>query len=174
MIPNSFSLRTKVTKDKLIKDIVAFVDTHGKISSSRDFLLASNYDTYNSKTYRKYFGSWNNAILEAGFKPNLQNGFGIDTKALDGHLYRSALEADFCNKFLFGLYNYIIEPRYPNPYNKYYDWYIPSLDLYIELDGGCRPLVLKEKLLINNKLNRKLLVVTASDVYDTNYKIERN
>ena len=74
-----------------------WIDMYGTLPSSREW--------YNS-TFPKprqiivKFGSWNNFISSAGFEPNIQNGFGIDTYGLDKHLYRSQAEAYFSDNFL--------------------------------------------------------------------------
>lgn len=145
------------TKEILIEAILDYVAETGELPTIRGFKLAS--------TCQLYFGSLNKAIEAAGFEPNIQNGFGIDTVGLDGHLYRSQSEAYFADMFLYGKYSYVVEPKYPKPYNKWYDWYIVDLDLYIELDGGLRPLVIEEKIRINKALGRNLVVYTTDEIY---------
>lgn len=164
LLPQHFVLKPVITKEYLITQIQNYVNTHGHIPSSKDFNFGTCEEccTY---TYIKYFGSWNSAIEAAGFTPNIQNGYGINTKSLDGNVYRSQAEAYFVDNYLFGKYDYIIEPAYPKKYNKIYDWYIPSLNLYIELDGGIRPEIIKEKVLINKLLNRLCLFIPVSSIY---------
>ena len=58
-----------------------------------------------------------------------------------------------------------MEPKYPKPYHKYYDWYIPELGLYIELDGGIRPQVTEEKVNINKILKRTCLFIPITEIY---------
>jgi hypothetical protein len=168
---NGKNYRIKWSEDTIIQAIKAFYIKNNKIPAARDFNKTS-YEYPNSRTVRNYFGTWNSAIEKAGFIPNIQNGYGIDTKGLYGHTYRSKYEAYFADNYLFGTYDYVVEPKYPEPYNKYYDWYIPSIDLYIELDGGIRPEITKEKLAINKLLNRKLLLLSTQDIY-SNQKIEK-
>lgn len=156
------NINIKYSDKDLIYYIQKFVKNNNKIPISRDFKKNPNYP--HEITYEVRFGSWNKAIEAAGFEPNINSGYGLSTLANDNHLYRSRLEANFADKFLHNKYKYIIEPRYPKPYNKIYDWYISELDLYIELDGGIRPEVIKEKIEINKKLNRKLLVVIPKDL----------
>lgn len=160
----------KWSKETILEAIKKFYIENNKIPCSRDF-NKTKYKYPNVKTVRKYFDTWNAAIEAAGFIPSIQNGFGIDTYGLDGHLYRSQCEAYFADKYLYKKYEYVVEPEYPEPYNKYYDWYIPILDLYIELDGGIRPQIIDTKIAINKSLNRKLLVIAYKDVYFDN-KIE--
>ena len=161
---NGKNYSIKWSKDSIIQAIKSFYSKNNKIPAARDF-NNTNYEYPNTTTVKRHFGTWNAAIEAAGFPPNIQNGFGIDTYGLDGHLYRSLYEAYFADTYLYSKYEYVIEPKYPEPYNKYYDWYIPSLDLYIELDGGCRPETTKEKLAINKILNRKLLLLPAQAIY---------
>lgn len=152
----------KYSKDIIIKAIKDFAHRHKRLPMVRDFCSNEDYPSF--KTVQNHFGTWNNAIEAAGFEANIQNGFGIDTYGLDGHLYRSKAEAYLADNFLYGKYNYIIEPTYPES-NWLYDWYIPELDLYIELDGGIRPERIEEKIRVNNKLNRNLLVISVGELY---------
>ena len=147
-------------KGTIIKSIQQFYKENNRIPKTIDF-INNKYIGYS--TVIKYFNSWNKAIEAAGFKPNIKNIYGIYTKANDGIIYRSRYEAKFVNKFLFNKYKYIIEPKYPNS-NKRYDWYLPELNLYIELDGEIRPEVIKEKIEINKLLNRNLLVIKTKDI----------
>lgn len=156
----------KVLWDKttIISAIQDFKIKYNRIPGIRDF-GSKNPDYPNHDTVKTHFGSWNAAIEASGLVPNIQNGFGINTIGLDGHLYRSRAEAYFADTYLYNKYDYVIELKYPKPYNRYYDWFIPSLDLYIELDGGIRPQVREEKELINRLLNRKCLFIDTSLIY---------
>ena len=49
-----------------------------------------------------------------------------------------------------------------------YDWYIPKLDLYIELDGEIRPERTKEKITLNKQLGRNCLFIKTSTLYNKN------
>lgn len=147
------------SKDSIIAKIQEYVKITNKLPNSKQDNTEVIKDFPSAPTVRKYFGSWNAAIEAAGFVPNAQNGYGINTYGLDGHLYRSQAEAYFADTYLYGKYSYNIEPKYPEPHNRYYDWYIPSLDLYIELDGGIRPDTIKEKISINKCLQRDVLFI---------------
>lgn len=148
----------KYSKEDIINAIVDYHKTTGNIPGYNDLSKPG------STTAEKHFGSWNKAIIAAGFIPN-ESGFGVPTIGKDGHTYRSAAEAYFCNTYLFGKYEYIIEPKYPVPYNKYYDWYVPVLDLYIELDGELRPDAVNSKRTINEELRRNCIIITVKDMY---------
>ncbi len=60
--------KNQVRHDKkdLIKILLSWHKKHKKIPAMRDF--NKDTDTPNSSTYLKYFGSWNNALKEAGIK----------------------------------------------------------------------------------------------------------
>lgn len=145
-------------KTILIDIILDYIAATGELPTIRNF-------KYSSSCIR-HFGSLNAAIQAAGFEPNIQNGFGVDTYGLDGHLYRSQAEAYFADNFLYGRYEYIVEPKYPKPYNRYYDWYIPELDLYIELDGGLRPETTLEKIKLNEQLGKNVVFYNTDEIYN--------
>lgn len=150
------------SKTEVIHAIQIFVKQNNRVPSYRE---VNNLLTFPSMwVINKYFGTLNEAIKIAGFNPNLQNGYGTRTCGLDGHLYRSQAEAYFANKHLYNQYKYDIEPKYPKPYDGLYDWYIYELDLYIELDGGLRPIRIKEKIKINKKLNRQLVIIPTNKI----------
>lgn len=149
----------KYTKEDCIKAIQDKAKILGKTPTNLDF----------RKTDGKYpciqfisemFGSWNAALIASGFDLHQKSPlYGVPTQGLDKHEYRSKAEAYFADKFLFNRVDYIIEPKYPNDIHKWYDWYIPSLDLYIELDGQIRPEAIKRKIQINKELNRNCLFI---------------
>jgi hypothetical protein len=133
-----------------------------RLLTSREFEQRANVAR---STIAEHFGSWNEFVEEAGYTPDYNNGWGVRTKGRDNNLYRSKAEAYFCDIYLFEKYDYQIEVRYPDKRKKY-DWYIPSLNLYIELDGGIRPEVTKDKISINKELNRTLWVIPIVDIYN--------
>lgn len=152
--------RVSFSKEQAIKEIQDFVKTNNRIPQARDFERSSKLGiTYGSRTISENFGTWNQAIEASGFIADYDDGYGTRTKGLDGVLYRSAYEAYFCDMHLYGKYNYVVEPKYPEPHNKYYDWYVQELDLYIELDGGLRPETILDKIKINKTLGRKILII---------------
>lgn len=161
---NKQSYTIQWSKETIISAIKDFYSKTNRIPAAREFDNV-DYEYPTPRTVRKYFGTWNTAIEAAGFKANTQSGFGINTIAKDGNLYRSKAEAYFCDNFLFEKYKYVVEPKYPEPHNKYYDWYIPSLDLYIELDGNCRPEVVVDKRILNKQLGRNCLFIDISEIY---------
>lgn len=148
----------KWSKESLINNIKEFVRLENRIPQSCEIQPAESI-------YRHNFGSWNKAIKAAGFIPSTNDGYGNRTFAKDGILYRSKAEAYFVDNFLYSKYSYEYERKYDN-HNKYYDFYLPELDLYIELDGEIRPQVIDEKIEINKKENKNLLVIKTKDIYN--------
>jgi len=155
----------KRSDEELLTFLCKFYETYSRVPTAKDLSVLKDYP--GATTIIRRFGSWNTALLLAGLTPNIKTAFGCDTIGLDKHLYRSAAEAFFVDNYLFNKYEYLIEPNYPSPYHrKKYDWYIPSIDLYVELDGGCRPEVLPNKIAINNKLGRQCLYIPTKDIYN--------
>lgn len=150
------------TKESCIESIKNFYNENKRIPLANDFRENLKYP--NVKTVQKLCGSWNNAIEEAGFIPVYSNQFGNRIKAKDGVLYRSWYETYFVDNYLFEKEKYFYEVKYPEPHNKYYDFYLPEKDLYIEIDGGLRPQVIQEKIKINKELNRNLLVISTNKI----------
>ena len=154
-----------ITKEFIIDKIKEFYLKNNRIPNYRDFdTKNSSIDYISSTTIQTYFGTFNEAIKAAGFKPDYNDGFGIRTVAKDGILYRSQAEAYFVDNYLYGKYKYEYERKYDN-YTKWYDFYLPELNLYIELDGGLRPQVIEEKILINKQENKNFIVIKTSDIY---------
>lgn len=152
------------SKDYMLTSIRAYVQKHKKIPTTVEF--DADKDFPSATTVVKYCGSWGQAIIDAGYTPDIGSGFGYYTKALDGHTYRSKAEAYFVNNYLFGSYTYDIEPAYPAPeQRRKYDWYIKELDVYIELDGGCRPTIVNEKRSINKHLNINCSIIPINNIY---------
>lgn len=114
---------------------------------------------------KKYFNTLNEAIKAAGFEPDYNDGYGKRTQAKDKILYRSQAEAYFVNNYLYDKYCYEYERKYDN-HNKYYDFYLPDLDLYIELDGALRPEIMQEKITINKQENKNFIVIKTSEIYN--------
>lgn len=167
LVDRSFTFRHSYNKQEIIEYIKEFVEQTGRVPGIRDF--GSQNPHYPSHdTVKNHFGSWNEAIRAADFEV-ISDGFGTNTTGLDGHKYRSKAEAYFADTYLFGKYTYDIEPEYPKPYRRYYDWYIHILDLYIELDGGIRPDIISLKIKINKTLNKHCIVIPTSKIYNTEY-----
>lgn len=121
--------------------------------------LYGNDSVPSPRTVTKLFGSWTEALEASGLPTqHTAPGRGKPTQASDLVTYRSQFEARFVDRFLFQQRVYEYECAYPNG-QWLYDFYIPDLDLYIELDGGLRPARMAEKRRVNAELNRRFLVV---------------
>ncbi len=58
------------------------------------------------------------------------------------------------------------EPSYDDKSNRKYDFYLPELDLYIEIDGKLRPSsIINDKKETNQKLNRNVVYITSLEIY---------
>lgn len=161
----------KYSKEQCIGAIRHMANLIGKTPTSEHFRkTGGKYPCIQYIT--EMFGSWNAALIEAGFELHHKSElYGVPSIGLDGHQYRSKAEARFSNRYLYGKFDYIIEPKYPTEYHKWYDWYVPELSLYIELDGGIRPEVIKEKIKINKLLCRKCLIIPTYTIRSPNRNI---
>lgn len=64
-----------VPKERLLKEINIVFDKLGKRPTSREM---TEYGIFSIKLFQDKFGSWNNAIAEAGYEPIPQHGQGKD------------------------------------------------------------------------------------------------
>lgn len=151
-------------KDYMLSCIKSYIHKYKKIPIQQEF--DADKDFPSSITVVKYCGSWEQAIKDAGFTPDIGSGFGYYTKSLDGHIYRSKAEAYFADNYLFGKYSYDIEPNYPAPeQRRKYDWYVWELSIYIELDGKCRPNITAQKMQINKDLSINCAIIPIKHIY---------
>ncbi len=150
-------------KETIKEAFIKFYKKNNRPPTSRDcykeYYLPTDFNC------KQLFGSFNKALNYAGFESN-NSGFGINTYGLDGKKYLSTLEALFVNKYLYGKYTYEYEKPYPsNPNNRISDFYIKELDLYIEVAGGLRPEVIKEKIDFCIKNNLNIKIIYPKDIY---------
>lgn len=150
-----------MSKEEIKESFCKFQLINGRAPTSRD--CYNNYYLPTDRRCKELFGTFNAAIIYSGLQPSKQSGFGIITKAIDGETYKSNLEAIFVNKYLYGKYLYEYEKPY-NINNRISDFYLPEYNLYIEVAGGLRPEVIKEKIDFCNKSNLNLLVVYPSQI----------
>jgi len=86
----SAETRRIYTKEKLLLTIREFVEKHGRVPTKNEFVHSHFYPDH--MTYRDNFGTWNDAIKEAGYKPN-ENWFSRrNLCAKDGHCCNSISE----------------------------------------------------------------------------------
>lgn len=149
--------------------ILNFVEVNSRIPTSRD--TYNNYELPSDQWVKKHYSSWNDFIAICGLEPSLISGYGNCHKFHDGNTYRSSLELYFVSNFLYNKLTYIYEKPYPGNTNRISDFYLPDYGLYIEIAGGLRPEVIKEKIqfCIDNKL--KLLVLYPKQIYKHNFNL---
>ena len=148
---------------------LSFYSTFNRSPISRDTYKNSSLPS--DHWIKSEFGSWNNFINYCGLKTS--GYYGNSIKGVDGNTYRSNLELFFVENYLLNKYEYIYEKDYPGNTNRISDFYLPNYDTYIEIAGGLRPEVIKEKIdyCINNKL--KLLVLYPRHIYNFKYNLEQ-
>lgn len=151
---------------ELLFFIRKFNSEYGRIPGAEDFKENTEYPS--PTTYEKEYGSWNNAIKAAGFEPNITS-YGIPTKALDGITYKSRPEAEFVNTYLYNKFIYYYEPRYIGKLWKY-DFYLPQLDLYIELTQYINPERIEEKIKYHKENNINCKVIYTLDIHKEEFK----
>lgn len=164
------SILGPLNKQYLTEYLKDIVEKTKIIPVRRDFTLKNGY-LVDRNTVIQVFGTWN-AFIESANLPtrlecNLNNCRTVSHQ--DKKLYKSALEAYFVDNFLFEKYQYEYEKPYGNGW--FYDFYLPDLDLYIELDGGLRPQRIQEKIEFNQRLKRNFKVFALNDVYKKDFQI---
>ncbi len=150
------------TKEQLLDHIKKFFLVNNRVPTFKEFEEDTGYP--NPDNYQRHFGTWNKAIVEAGFKPN--NQLGYVSAAKDGHICYSYAELTIDNYLFENGIKHIKEPRYPNSTRKA-DWLIGNT--YIEYFGidtvrdnkisKRYQAIIKEKRLLCMKNNLKLIEI---------------
>jgi len=102
------------TKRSLIKEIQIFYNTFGRIPLKQEF--------NSRRIFRTYFGSWNSAIIAAGFKPHPVY-FSARVTAHDGHICDSTAERI--------IDDWLSEQNIKRQRNKYYSGSKMTADFYL-------------------------------------------
>lgn len=110
-IRKSVEARRIYSEEKLIKKIKEFVQKEGRIPTKNEFINNPSCPDY--VTYRDYFGTWNNAIKAAGYKPNEQWFTSRDLFAKDGHKCNSISEIIIDDWFFENHISHVREYLYP-------------------------------------------------------------
>ena len=121
----------------------------------------------------RIFGSWNNAILAAGFEPNRSHDQKMyrrsKTKATDGHLCDSISEAIIDNWLTQNNIPHKRDMPYPSTKHKA-DWAINDSTIFIEYFGLANDSLrydssIKEKIRICKENKIKLIDIYPKDLY---------
>ncbi len=103
--------RFKYTEEQILESIRRFHTENGRIPKSGEFKCKNGYPSH--FTVQKYFGSWNNAIEEAGFHANRMNLINLTNNELLEHLERFEEEYGRFPTYQ-DLHNLKNNPGYPN------------------------------------------------------------
>jgi len=167
-IKKSAEARRIYSKEKLIKKIKEFVQKEGRIPTKNEFINNSSYSNY--VTYRYYFGTWNDAIKAAGYKPNEQWFTSGDLFAKDGHKCNSISEIIIDDWFFENHIPHIREYLYPE--GRYRCDFMVG-DIFIEFFGLFNASIvnpnyvktIKRKKEICKKFNIVLIELYEKDLY---------
>ena len=152
--------------------LVAIKDYYNKYKRTPTYneFNISNFPEYPSGgTICNNFGTWNQAIDEAGLELN-EKQFGTPTTAKDNILYRSRTEAYFVDNYLYEKYTYEYEPKYINkPW--FYDFYIKELNLFIEITDYIDPVRIVDKIKYNKENNINFRLIERSKLYKKDFRL---
>jgi len=160
------------TPEELIKTIKETVRKLKRVPSKRELKNISD-------SCRKIFGSWNNAVLMAGFLPNRSHSNRMykrmEAKAEDGHLCDSVSELLIDNWFYKN--NILHEKNVPYPETHHVaDWKIlgETKETFVEYFGLANDSPrydrsVKEKKILCIKHNIALIEIYSKDIYPKDY-----
>lgn len=164
----------KYSKEELLKIIKNTFKKLKRVPARREILNGVN------EACRKEFGSWNKAILIAGFQPNRSHDNRMYkracAKAKDGHLCDSISEVLIDNWLYKNRISHEKDVRYPNTHH-IADWKITSSDkkdVFIEYFGLANDSPrydrsIKQKEILCKKQNIILIEIYPKDLYPKNY-----
>jgi hypothetical protein len=168
----SLACRTEAERykpEELLKIIKNTVKKLKRVPARREILKGVN------EACRKSFGSWNNAVLAAGFTPNRSHNNRmykrVNTRALDGHLCDSVSELLIDNWLYKNKILHERDAHYPNTNHKA-DWkiFIEGKEFFVEYFGLANDSprydrCIKEKKKICNKNKISLIAIYPKDLY---------
>ncbi|MCL5407436.1 MAG: hypothetical protein M1429_03000 [Patescibacteria group bacterium] len=157
--PNKFQI--KHTKEDLINFIQDFTKKKGRIPTKRE--VSSHHP------YIRIFGSWNNAIKQAGFKVNPVK-FAHRHRAFDGHYCDSFAEFVIDNWLYQHNIPHQIHVRYPNSAMSS-DFLINNVRIeFLGLAGQHKKYdqLLKRKRKLIKKHNLKIIEIYPQDIFPVN------
>lgn len=157
----SSKFEAKYSQNDLVGNIKEFYIKNNRIPTKREIM--------SHKPYVRMFGSWNKAIVEAGFKPN-PIGFASRKFSKDGHKCDSFAEFIIDNWLSTNNIDHTIHEYYPNS-NMSSDFTIGNIRIeFIGLAGVIKKYdeLLKKKRSLIKKLNIKVVEILPSDLFPEN------
>lgn len=156
------------TREELLKIIEDTIKKTKRIPARRELIKIN-------KACIKIFGSWNNAIIAAGFSPNRSHNDRmykrVNTKAKDGHLCDSVSEALIDNWLYKNNIYHEKDVHYPETNHKT-DWQIlfKNQKIFVEYFGLANDSPrydrsIKEKEMLCKKQNISLIAIYPQDLY---------
>lgn len=154
-----------LTKQQLQENLIKFIELNQYVPNSKFNRSWSYYA-------RKYFGTWNNMIIQLGYKPNNQKFGKKILKCKDGHIADSISEKIVDDWLFENNIRHERKKKYPNS-NKDCDFYLIDKDIWLEYFGLAGELdeydqSIKEKKEICFKNNLKLVEIYPKDLYPKN------
>lgn len=120
-----YQFKKQHSKKSLINEIRLFFEEHGRIPLKKEF--------NSRRAFRLYFGSWNNAIIAAGFEPNPEL-FAKRVLARDGHICDSFAEKIIDDWLAMNKIPHERNIRYPGS-RMTADFFIKHTETYVEFFG---------------------------------------
>lgn len=161
-------VRPRYTPQKLIEIIRRKVQELGRVPTRREL---ENIDN----ACRKFFGSWNNAVIAAGFQPNRSHNQRmykcLKIKACDGHLCNSISESIIDDWLSENKIHHEKDIPYPETHHKT-DWaiFINNRKIFIEYFGLANDSprydrTIEEKKKLCHKYKIELIEIYHWDLY---------
>lgn len=157
-----YQFKNKYSNSDLLKRICDFVKKHGRIPLKREFNA--------SRIYRTKFGSWNNAIRQAGFETNPVL-FAKKFKAIDGHICDSFTEKIIDDWLSVNHISHERHTRYGK--TKFTADFKIADSIFVEFFGlaGVQKQYdanIKKKRILAQKLGYQLIEIYPDDIYPKN------
>ncbi|MDA2936559.1 hypothetical protein MYX06_05060 [Patescibacteria group bacterium AH-259-L05] len=154
------------TPEELLRNIRNIIRKLGRVPARREAEGIGD-------ACRKFFGSWNKAIIAAGFQPNRSHSQRmykrVETKATDGHRCDSTSEAIIDDWLTKNGISHEKDVSYPQTNHKA-DWAIEKGKVFIEYFGLANDSprydrAVQKKIQFCRKYKIKLIEIYPSDLY---------
>jgi hypothetical protein len=156
-------VKSKYNSEVVIAEIQQYVNKNNRIPFKHELIKLN-------KPVRSFFGTWNNAILAAGYEPNPVR-FAKKYTAGDGHICDSLSEEIIDNWLYARNIKHEIHLRYPGRGRFISDFKVGKY--WIEFFGlkgkhSRYDKLMKNKLRLAKKLNLKLIKIYPKDLFPEN------